>query len=75
MQLSIDRQTHIIAGLIAFTGFFGGYFVNPNFYFLDAMVAFGLSLNGWMGICPMSIMLKHAPWNKNNPACKDNKCC
>lgn len=60
---SLDRQAHLVAGLllvIAFALFFTG--TTAGIY-IALLPAFGLTLDGLTGICPMRMILKAMPWN------------
>lgn len=63
---NIDRQTHLIAGLMLVASLILAKTVNPNWMYLAALPAFGLLLDATTGICPMTLMLKQMPWNRAN---------
>ncbi len=63
---SVDRQAHLVAGLllcIALIGFGNG---NVSLIYLAALPAFGLLLDAITGFCPMTFILRMMPWNKSN---------
>ncbi|MDZ4692159.1 rhodanese family protein [Terricaulis sp.] len=62
--LEIMRQVQITAGLLILTGVVLGWFVNPVFYALSALVGAGLTFAGATGWCGMALMLKAMPWNR-----------
>ena len=59
----IMRQMQIVASSMIFIAFLGFYFVHPYFIYLALLVGVGLSLAGWVGLCPMFYMLQKMPWN------------
>lgn len=61
---SLDRQTHLVAGLMLVAAFVLSATVNPNWIFLAALPAFGLLLDAVTGICPMTLILAKMPWNR-----------
>ncbi|MGZ8363492.1 MAG: rhodanese family protein [Caulobacteraceae bacterium] len=61
--LEIIRQVQIGAGSLVLTGAALGYFVNPGFYALSAVVGAGLLMAGITGFCGMARVLALAPWN------------
>ena len=60
---SLDRQTHLVAGLLLATSFILFRSVNPGWIYLALLPAFGLLLDALTGICPMTLILKRMPWN------------
>lgn len=60
---SLDRQTHLVAGLLLLTAFGLAEFVGPRWIYLALLPAFGLLLDPVTGICPMTLILKKMPWN------------
>lgn len=74
MKISVLRQTHIVASIMVFTGFFGSQMIHPNFIYLVALVGFGLALDGLTGFCPMVKILERMPWNKIGET-KNQSCC
>lgn len=60
---SIERQTHFVAGLLLTAAIYLASSVNPNWMYLAALPAFGLLLDAFTGICPMTLILKKMPWN------------
>jgi ABC-type polysaccharide/polyol phosphate export permease len=61
---SIDRQTHLVAGLMLVAAFVLWRTVHPNWIYLALLPAFGLLLDATTGICPMTLMLRLLPWNR-----------
>lgn len=62
--LDIMRQVQIAAGLLILAGVALGWFVNPAFYALSALVGAGLTFAGATGWCGMAMLLKVMPWNR-----------
>lgn len=60
---SVDRQVHFVAGLFIVTAFTLAHFVNPAWIYLAALPAFGLMLDAFTGICPMTLIVKRCTWN------------
>jgi len=60
---SLDRQTHLVAGLLIATAFILFRSVNPSWIYLALLPAFGLLLDALTGICPMTLILRRMPWN------------
>lgn len=60
---SLDRQTHLVAGLLLLTAFGLYWQVSPNGIYLALLPAFGLMFDALTGICPMTLILKQMPWN------------
>ncbi len=60
---SLDRQTHLVAGLLLATAFILFRSVSPGWIYLGLLPAFGLLLDALTGICPMTFILKGMPWN------------
>lgn len=73
-HLSILRQTHIAAGILALGGSLLGYLVHPGFYAVAGFIGAGLTFAGISGICMMSNILAVMPWNKNVPSLKQEVC-
>lgn len=61
--VSLERQVRIISGLMAILGV-AGYFLNPWFLVLPAMVGVGMLHSGITDSCLMGIMLSGMPWNQ-----------
>jgi rhodanese-related sulfurtransferase len=59
----IDRQAHFFAGTLITLAFLLSHFAAPNWMFLAALPAFGLLLDALTGFCPVTVILKNAPWN------------
>ena len=67
---SLDRQTHLVAGLLLVTSFVLYRNVSSGWIYLALLPTFGLLLDALTGICPMTLILKQMPWNaplKNTP--------
>lgn len=62
--LSIERQTQLIAGALAFSGIVLGTLVNPIFLGISGFVGLGLMFAGITGWCGMAKLLANMPWNK-----------
>ncbi len=58
--MSIDRLTHLIAGIILATALTLANTVNPAWMWLAALPTFGLFLDAFTGFCPMRAILKAA---------------
>jgi rhodanese-related sulfurtransferase len=67
--LSIDRQTHLVAGLMLIAALTLATKVGPSWIWLAALPAFGLMLDALTGLCPMRAILGAMPWNKNRAVC------
>jgi len=61
---SLDRQTHLVAGLLLATAFALYKTVSPAWIYLALLPTFGLLLDALTGICPMTHILRTMPWNK-----------
>ena len=59
----LRRQTHLVAGLMLTTALVMGFTGNPTWFYLACLPAFGLMLDAITGICPMTLILRKAPWN------------
>ncbi len=62
--LSLDRQTQIAVGFIAFSGTILGTFTNPVFYILPGFIGAGLMFAGITGWCGMAKLLTKMSWNR-----------
>lgn len=60
---SLDRQTHLVAGLLLVLAFILYRNVSPGWIYLALLPTFGLLLDALTGICPMTLILKQMPWN------------
>ena len=63
--IPLDRQVHIVVGLLALTGTLLGHFVNPYFFFIPGFVGAGLTFAGLTGICALGMLLAKMPWNQS----------
>jgi len=61
---SLERQVRLIAGVGAFLGAMLAFFVHPQWLWLSAFFGAGLTFAGLTDLCPMGILLAHAPWNQ-----------
>lgn len=62
--ISIFRQVLIAAGFIILLASFLGTAVNYSIWYVATAVGAGLTFAGVSGICFMTSVLKHMPWNK-----------
>jgi hypothetical protein len=62
--ISIERQVRIGAGSLVCLGVALGFFVNPLFYILSALIGAGLVFAGVTDWCGMGLLIAKAPWNK-----------
>ena len=62
--MELQRQMQIGAGSLALLGAIFGYLVSPWFFALPAVVGAGLITAGITGICGMTRLLRHMPWNR-----------
>ncbi|MCC7229427.1 MAG: rhodanese-like domain-containing protein [Fimbriimonadaceae bacterium] len=62
----LDRQTHLVAGLMLAAALLLANLVHHNWIYLAALPMFGLLLDATTGICPMTLMLKSMPWNRES---------
>lgn len=62
-ESKLRRQTHLVAGIMLITALVMGFTGHPAWFYLACLPAFGLMLDAITGICPMTLMLKKAPWN------------
>jgi rhodanese-related sulfurtransferase len=62
--LEIMRQVQIAAGSLILVGVALGWFVNPAFFALSAVVGAGLTFAGATGWCGMAMLLKAMAWNQ-----------
>jgi rhodanese-related sulfurtransferase len=65
---SLDRQTHLVAGLLLVTAFILFRSVNAAWIYLALLPTFGLMLDALTGVCPMTLILKKMPWNASREA-------
>ncbi|MEQ1822432.1 MAG: rhodanese-like domain-containing protein [Fimbriimonadaceae bacterium] len=64
-KLSLIRQVHLAAGILALGGAALALTVSPNFIILSGIVGAGLTLAGATGFCGMAHLLAAMPWNKS----------
>lgn len=62
-ETKLRRQTHLIAGIMLITALAMGLSGHGAWFYLACLPAFGLMLDALTGICPMTLILKKAPWN------------
>ena len=63
---SLDRQAHLIAGLILLTSVTLFTLMNPAWAYLCLLPATGLLLDAVTGTCLMRNLLSYLPWNRNS---------
>lgn len=63
-RLSLERQVRIVAGALAATGGFLGFFVNPSFALIPAGIGSGLVFAGVTDKCGMALVLSRLPYNR-----------
>jgi len=73
-HLPLLRQTHLIAGLMAFLGAVLGFTFHQGFFVLSGFVGLGMAVAGATGTCLLSNILALAPWNKSVPEIKQEAC-
>ncbi len=73
-RLPIMRQVQLIAGLLVVAGAALSYWVSPNFILLSAFVGVGISVAGATGLCGMTELLAHMPWNKGTSRNRGQSC-
>jgi hypothetical protein len=59
----LDRQTHLVAGLMLGTAFLLARSVDARWIYLALLPTFGLLLDALTSVCPMTLLLKRMPWN------------
>ena len=62
-ESNLRRQTHLVAGIMLITALAMAYSGQPIWFYLACLPAFGLMLDAITGICPMTLLLRRAPWN------------
>jgi rhodanese-related sulfurtransferase len=62
-ESQLRRQTHLVAGTMLITALSMGLSGHPAWFYLACLPAFGLMFDAITGICPMTLILKKAPWN------------
>jgi rhodanese-related sulfurtransferase len=62
-ESKLRRQTHLVAGTMLITALSMGLRGHPAWFYLACLPAFGLMFDAITGICPMTLILKKAPWN------------
>ena len=60
----IERQVHIVAGLLVLLGVGLGFGVAPGWFGLSAFVGAGLTFAGITNTCAMGLILARMPWNR-----------
>lgn len=60
---NVTRQTHFVAGVLVWAAVLLSFNVDTRWTALAALPGFGLLLDAMTGICPMTMLLKRAPWN------------
>ncbi|MBA4187638.1 MAG: sulfurtransferase [Planctomycetaceae bacterium] len=61
--MSLERQVRIAAGSLVLLGAVLGWFVDPAFIGLTALVGAGLAFSGVTNSCAMGMLLARMPWN------------
>ena len=65
--IGVDRQMHIVAGLIILTGMvLSLVLAMPWLVLISGFVGCGLIFHGLTKICPMGILLAAMPWNQGS---------
>jgi rhodanese-related sulfurtransferase len=64
--LPLMRQVHMIASSLIILSFLGSKFIFHDLVYLALFVGFGLALAGFVGFCPMLIILQKMPWNNKS---------
>ena len=59
----LDRQTHLVAGLLMFTTLLLFRCADPNWIYLALLPVLGLFIDALTGVCPMTVVLRQMPWN------------
>lgn len=62
-ESNLRRQTHLVAGIMLITALAMGFTGHPTWFYLACLPAFGLILDAITGSCPMTLILRKAPWN------------
>ena len=63
-SISLERQVRIAAGSLVLLGAALGWFVDPAFVALPAVVGAGLCFSGITDSCAMGMLLARMPWNQ-----------
>lgn len=63
-SISLERQVRIAAGSLVFIGTALGYYINPAFFIIPAVVGAGLTFAGITDTCGMGMMLSKCTWNQ-----------
>jgi rhodanese-related sulfurtransferase len=71
--VSLERQVRIAAGSLILLGAVLGWFLNPAFIWLSAVVGAGLIFAGITDTCGMGMILARMPWNQCSQNAKS--CC
>ncbi len=62
-ETKLRRQTHFVAAIMLTTALTMGFTGHPEWFYLACLPAFGLMLDAITGVCPMTLILRKAPWN------------
>ena len=62
--MSLERQVRIVAGSLIVLGCVLGWFANPLWYGLAALIGAGLVIAGITGTCALGMALTWLPWNR-----------
>ena len=61
--ITLERQVRIAAGSLIVLGCVLGYYRDPGFYGVAALMGAGLVFSGVTGICGLGMLLAKMPWN------------
>lgn len=70
--LPLDRQMHLVIGLLLITCSLLGYILSPIWFLLTGIIGAGLTISGLTGFCGLAMIIAWMPWNrpeKNTPSC------
>ncbi len=65
VKLPLERQLHIVLGLMVTLGVVLGVTVNPLWLILSGFVGCGMMFAGLTGICLMAQLIARMPWNQS----------
>lgn len=66
INIALERQVRIAAGIIVLTGALLAPFANPAFLWLSGFVGAGLIVAGITDWCGMRKLLARMPWNQRS---------
>ncbi|HEY0867610.1 MAG TPA: rhodanese-like domain-containing protein [Fimbriimonas sp.] len=61
--MGVDRQTHLVAGIMVLSGLVLSSQLGPGWIVLTILPGFGMLLHALTGLCPMTLFLGRLPWN------------